>query len=89
MQEFQIVESPEGCRLVGNDIHTSTHLPLPISPEDAKALILAVFKSDDDQHGCEFHGVLADSTANGVRIRQVGKDAWFEIPWKLVLRELT
>ncbi|WP_420586549.1 hypothetical protein [Ruegeria sp.] len=89
MQEFQIVESPEGCRLVGIDIHTATHLPLPITPEDAKALILAAFKSDDDKPRAEFHGVLADKTANGVRVHRVANDSWFEIPWTVIARDLT
>ena len=89
MKEFRFVDCPEGCRLVGVDIHTATHLTLPISKDDAKALILSAFKSDDDQPRSEFQGVFADKTAGGVRVRQVAKDSWMDIPWTVIARDLT
>ena len=87
MREFQIVETDEGCALVGIDLHTKTHLPLPIRPEDAKALIQAAFKSDDEHPRAEFQGILADRTTGGVCVRQVAKNTWFDIPWPLLARE--
>ena len=88
MQEFRIVETDKGSALHGIDIHTTWRLDLPIRPEDAKALILAAFKTDDAQPRVEFHGVLADRTTDGVRVRQVAKDHWFDIPWPIIAREI-
>lgn len=87
MQKFLIVETPEGCSLHGIDIHTQTRLDLPIPVEDAKALLRAAFKSDDEHPRAEFHGIIADHTTGGVRVRQVTKDSWFDIPWQLLARE--
>ena len=87
MKEYHIVETPEGCSLVGIDIHTKTHLPLPITPADAKALILAAYKSDDEHPRAEFHGIVADRTADGVRVRKVANNSWIEIPWSVIARE--
>ena len=42
MRKYTIeATSPASCRLVGKDIVNSWHLPLPISAEDAHALVLA------------------------------------------------
>lgn len=87
MKEFHIVETPEGCSLVGIDIHTQTRLDLPIPVADAKALIHAAFKSDDEHPRAEFQGILADRTTGGVRVRQVAKTNWFDIEWQLLARE--
>lgn len=86
MKEFHIIEQDAGCVLVGIDIHTKTHLPLPIKKEDAVALIRAAFKSDDEHPRAEFQGILADRTSGGVRVRQVAKDHWFDIAWPLLAR---
>lgn len=69
MKEFHFADFLENCRLVGVDIHTATHLTLPISKEDVKALVLAAFKSGDDKPRSELQGVFADKAANGVRAR--------------------
>jgi hypothetical protein len=88
MQDFRIVETDAGCALHLIDIHTATRLDLPIRPEDAKALIQAAFKSDDDNPRAEFHGILADKTAGGVRVHKVAGNSWFDIPWQVIAREI-
>ncbi|MCP5341132.1 MAG: hypothetical protein H6901_02835 [Rhodobacteraceae bacterium] len=88
MRKFEIIDTPEGCNLVASSLSTTTHLPLPITKADAKALILAAFKSDDEHPRAEFHGILADRNADGVRVRKVANNSWFDIPWAVIAREL-
>ena len=86
MQTFRILPTPHGSRLLGEDIHTASHLDFPISPVDLKHLILAAFKSPDDQPRSELNGVIADRTAAGVRVRVVANNAWADIPWPCIAR---
>jgi hypothetical protein len=88
MQNFSIVETDKGSALLASSNHTATRLDLPIRPEDVKALILAAMKTEDEHPRVEFHGILADRTADGVRVHQVAKNNWFDIPWARAVREL-
>jgi hypothetical protein len=75
--------SPTSCRLSAKDVVNSWSLPLPISAEDAHALVLATFRAPEDG-SCqrrEFHGVLADKLSDGVRVRIVADMNHFDFPW--------
>lgn len=96
MREYTIqATSPASCRLVGKDIVSIWHLPLPISAEDAHALVMATFRAPEDG-SCqrrELHGVLADKLSDGVRVRVVASMNHFDLPWShiaagLEIREL-
>lgn len=64
--------------------HSGSTYPLPISAEDAQALILAAFKAPDTEPRAELHGVLADKMATGVRVRIVGDNSHFDLPWSAI-----
>ena len=81
MPKFSIVPNIDCCRLTMIDLHTACHLDLPIRADDAHALIYAAFRASDENPRVEFHGILADRMAHGVRVRQVAKPHWFDIPW--------
>lgn len=84
MRKYWIEPTPEtSCRLVGKDVASIWNLPLPISADDAHALVLAAFKAPEDGtcQRREFHGVLADKLTDGVRVRVVASMNHFDLPW--------
>ncbi|MET4130032.1 hypothetical protein [Roseovarius sp. MBR-6] len=85
--KFSIIDRGTKCALNCVDIHFATNLPLPIQADDAKALILAAFKAADHQPRRELHGVLADKMTFGVRVRVVGQDAHFDLPWSIIAQD--
>lgn len=88
MQNFQIIDIPEGCQFTAETTSSKFSLDLPIPGDDAKALILAAFRSPDEKPRAELHGVLADRTVDGVRVRIVAQNHVMDIPWPVIAREL-
>ena len=86
--QYCILSQGTKCALTMVDYHVASNLPLPIQADDAKALIYAAFQADPADPRREFHGVLADKMASGVRVRVVGRDSWFDIPWCNLARGL-
>ncbi len=86
MHTFRILKAPHGSRLLGEDIHTASHLDYPLEPTDLHDLILAAFKSPNDQPRAELNGVIADRTKEGVRVRVVANNSWTDIPWPSIAR---
>ncbi|MEY8119984.1 hypothetical protein AB9F26_17235 [Falsihalocynthiibacter sp. BN13B15] len=86
LQSVTIQTTPLGSRLIGEDIHTLYHLDIPIPHDDLHALIIAATKTSDEHPRAEIAGVLADRTADGVRIHVVASTSHFDIPWPIIAR---
>ena len=80
LQSVTIQKTDHGSRLIGEDIHLTYHLDIPIPPDDLYTLIIAATKTDDLNLRAELSGVLADRTPNGVRVHVVANTSHFDIP---------
>ena len=81
---YWIIDMGEKSALNFKSVSSGTSLPLPIRADDAKHLIAAAFQAPDDNPRAEFQGVLADKMVHGVRVRVVGQQSHFDIPWSAI-----
>ena len=87
MRKYTIQTTPHGSRILFEQMNTCSHLDFQIAPPDLHTLILAAFRSPDKAPRAELAGVIADRTANGVRVRVVANNAWMDIPWDIIARD--
>jgi len=90
LTDFTINETPNGAKLVGYDMNRRPQfeLPLPASREDLNNLIRAAACAPLESPRVEIDGVQADQTENGVRVRNVARQSWFDIPWRLIVKRM-
>ena len=84
LKSVTIQSTPRGSRLIGEEIHTSYHLDVPIPPDDLQTLIIAATKTPDEHPRSELGGVIADRIETGVRV--VAGNAHFDLPWPIIAR---
>lgn len=75
----------DGCKIVGNEIHTTHNLPLPLSADQLLEMIEATASTINDGNvvRSEMRGVSVDKTSTGVRIAH--NQAWFDVHWTNIL----
>lgn len=89
MKTCHIKETPHGSRLCATELFNAWHLDVPVKPDTLQQLIRDAIKTPDEHPRVEKDGVAVDRTPTGIRVQHVRNTSWMDVPWNIVVKELT